>query len=290
MSKRLWTRKGNRDSELRRPAETITIDAEIIQAYLQALGEKGLEEETQKLYRRKLLLFLHFILPECQVGPDTLEAWSKEMGSRYAAATVNMGVSVVNGLLEWMGYRELQWLGRLKKGEKSAPELTRQEYHRLLLAAVSRGDEGGYLLIKTIAATGLFPQEFSKLTVEAVKRGRVDVVSNGVAQSLRVPPCLQRELLAYAGSRGICSGCVFQTRNGNPIQRNDISMRTRRICQYAGLPYSKGTARSLRKLYLETRKEMEKELTAILEQSYDHLLETEQVTVGWPECIEQDED
>lgn len=284
MTKQVLTSKILEERDPARPAaEELTVSDGDVRGYLAALRKKGLGESTQKTYRRKLMMFFRFIQPGGRVGPDTVEAWARWLEAKYSAATVNMCLSVVNGFLEWLGRRDLQWLDRLEKAEKRQPELNRQEYRSLLHAAIDHGDEEDYLLIKTFAATGLFSQEIDKLTVEAVRQGRVDVVSNGVAQSLRVPPSLRQELLSYAERRGIRSGSVFRTKSGNPLRRGDVSIRTRRICGYAGLPCSKGTARSLRKLYIETRRGIEAELSALMEQTYDRLLEMEQESVGWPE-------
>ena len=57
------------------------------------------------------------------------------LAENYAVRSVNSKVSTINALLESMGCREFQVTKQLPAEEFDAPELTRQEYVRMLQTA-----------------------------------------------------------------------------------------------------------------------------------------------------------
>ena len=96
--------------------------------------------------------------------------------------------------MEFAGRRDLQ-AGQIPiNGEVSSPELTRNEYLRLLQAAKLLKKRQTYLLV-LFGTMDLPLRSLSRVTVEAVQEGWVFA-----PRRLRVPPCLRAEPLAYAGS------------------------------------------------------------------------------------------
>ena len=114
----------------------VQITPEKIKAYLETLSGRGRSRETVQMYGAKLRTFYSYLPQDKQVGPDTLAAWrSALLEAGYSPSTVNTHLSAANGLLEHLGRRDLQLVGRLASEPAVQPELTRAEYLRLLQAA-----------------------------------------------------------------------------------------------------------------------------------------------------------
>ena len=261
----------------------VPITPEGIDGFLEHLRAKGRVQGTLNTYRKKLDR-LYQALPEDgkAIRRDTLLNWRKQLAEEgLASETINQSVVAANGYLEYMGAREFQVTEKLGSPDQSTPELTRSEYLRLLSTARSLGREQVYLLVKLFGNTDLPVQELGHVTVEAVRAGMLSVSYSCSKEIIRFPGCLCRELLDYAQSRGIRTGPVFLTRNGKPIDRTNVTVSIRRLCRAAQLPEEKGSPRCLRKLYQATREGIERNITLLVEQAQDRLMEEEQLQVGW---------
>lgn len=80
--------------------------------------------------------FYDYLPPDKQIVLNTLETWRQALlAEGYAPATVNTNISAANGLLDYLGRRDLQLTGQLETETAPQSELTRTEYLRLLSAA-----------------------------------------------------------------------------------------------------------------------------------------------------------
>lgn len=259
----------------------IQINQEEIRGYLDMLRQKGRSQETIRMYEAKLKALVAYLPPSGYLMRGSLLDWRETLLQSYSPRTVNTCLSAANGLLEYLDRRDLQLLGQLETGEELLPELTRAEYLRLLQAAKALGRERTYLLIKVFALIGPQVRELPQITVEAVQAGRVLRADQGARQSARIPSCLQEELLNYIRRTGIRSGPVFITRNGNPLRRTQVTAEICTLCRDAQVDAEKCNPRCLRKLYRTTRENVEHRVHLLAEQSYERMLNTEQLVVGW---------
>ena len=263
----------------------VALSPERIEVFLDALCARGCVGGTAEVYRRGLT-HLYKTLPDAkEIRQGTLSDWKEQLIQEgYAARTVNTFLAAADVYLEESGARAYQISERLKPEEDAAqPELTRNEYLRLLGTARALGRERVYLLVKLFATTGLPLQELTKVTVEAVREGVAIAESNGVEQTIYFPDFLQGELLAYIRRKGILSGPVFLTRSGEPMSRTNVSTGIRQLCTAAQVPEEKGNPRCLRKLYLSARAEIEATVVQLIEQAVQTQLEAEQAIIGWDE-------
>ncbi len=149
----------------------VPLTQESIDSYLEHLRSAGRVQGTIDSYRRKIGR-LYQALPEDgkAIRRDTLLWWREKLAEEGCSPTgINQFIIVVNGYLEYMGARELQMVDRLKSPGELQPELTRNEYLRLLSAARSLGREQAYLLVKVFGNSDLLVQELKNLTVEAAR-------------------------------------------------------------------------------------------------------------------------
>ena len=259
----------------------LEITPELIEAYLAALSERGRTAETVQTYRHNLQALYTWLPEDKRVLRGTLAQWREEMrAEEYAVRTINSRIAAANGLVEFRGLREYQVERPLKPPEAVQPELTRTEYLRLLSTARALGQERTYLLVKVFGTLGLSLQELPKLTVEAAEAGRL---AKAPRQTVRLPECLREELLGYAERAHITGGPIFASREGKPLHRSLVTYSIRALCREARVAEEKGNPRCLRKLYQTTQAGIRANLTLLVEQAHDRILETEQLSIGWRE-------
>ena len=263
------------------PAE-LTVTWEEVCRYLDSLAARGRRRETIQVYRPKLEAFYHFLPEDKRVAADTLELWRAALlREGYSPGTANTHVSAANGLLAYLGRRDLQLIGQLDTEEEIQPELSRTEYLRLLATARNLGRERTYLMVKVFALTGIRVSELNRVTVRAVEEGRVLTACDGRAQYVLIPACLRKELTVYLRRVGITAGPVFVTRSGRPMRRTQVSGEIRTLCRDAWVDGDKSNPRCLRRLYQVTQERIRDSVQILAEQAHERMLEEEQLTVGW---------
>ena len=263
------------------PAE-LTVTWEEVCRYLDSLAARGRRPETIQVYRPKLEAFYHFLPEDKRVAADTLELWRAALlREGYSPGTANTHVSAANGLLAYLGRRDLQLIGQLDTEGEIQPELSRTEYLRLLATARNLGRERTYLMVKVFALTGIRVSELNRVTVRAVEEGRVLTACDGRAQYVLIPACLRKELTVYLRRVGITAGPVFVTRSGRPMRRTQVSGEIRTLCRDARVDGDKSNPRCLRRLYQVTQERIRDSVQILAEQAHERMLEEEQLTVGW---------
>ena len=258
---------------------------EQVDAYLNDLQTRGRTPETIRTYRRNLLLLFEALPESRQLDRRTLARWRDTMLEQgYTPRTVNVRLASANGFLDYLGLRDYQLPMQLKPAEDDIqPELTRNEYLRLLSVARTLDKGRTYFLVKVFAVLGLTVHDLPKLTAEAVEKGVFTTSANRSRQIIRIPNCLQAELLGYLQREGIRSGPVFCTRNGKPICRAAVTACIQQLSRDARVAPEKCNPRCLRKLCQSTRAGVQQSISLLVEQALDRMLEQEQITIGWEE-------
>ena len=260
-----------------RPGRTgLYLTNELELRFLENMREHGRTKGTISSYRRNLSKLRKSLPEDGYLDAGLISNWQEELLEKgYSPSTVNGCTATVNSLLDFAGRRDLQ-AGQLPVEETPLPELTRNEYLRLLQTAKLLEKRQTYLLVLMFGTVDLPLHALSHVTVVAVREGWIFV-----PRRLRVPPCLRAELLAYAADCGIRSGPVFRTRNGTLMDRGNINVRLQSLARDARVLPEKCNPRCLRKLCVATQEGIRANLELLAEQTYDRLLENESLTVGW---------
>lgn len=251
--------------------------------YLEHLQKRGRTPETIRTYRRNLLLLFETLPKSGRLDHRALARWRDAMLEQgYTPRTVNVRLASANGFLDYLGLRDYQLPMQLKPAEDEIqPELTRNEYLRLLSAARALGKERTYFLVKVFAVLGLSVHDLPNLTVKAVEAGTLMATANRSHQIIRIPNSLQAELRDYLQREGIQSGPVFRTRNGKTVNRTAVTGCIQQLARDARVAPEKCNPRCLRKLCQSTRESVQQNISLLVEQALDRLLEQEQLTIGW---------
>ena len=266
----------------RRDSSYYVLTRSDIDLYLQDVASRGCKQGTLENYRRSLLNFFDWLPEGKRVSREKVYEYQEYLIGKYTSRTVNMKMTAINGILGFLDLREYQSTVKASVDDTAIqPELSRNEYLRMLSAAKAIGDERLYLIIKLFGTTDIAVQEFDKVTVEAVRSGTIVTFPNQNRLALRIPACVQSELLEYAKEKGVKSGPIFLTREGRPLGRTTLSNMVPHIARYAKVEENKCTPRCLQKLYAETWDTIKSNVNVMLQMTYDKLLEQEQVIYGW---------
>ena len=265
----------------------LVLTPELIDSFIAHLKEKNYIQGTVNRYEQDLRQFYADLPEEKCLHRDTMSTYREKLRANgYAPRTVNLRISSANSLFRYLGLKEYQLDNQLRPKNDNQPEISRSEYRRLLRTARALGRESEYLLIKLFASTGITILEVPKVTVEAVEAGRIEIQPSNNKQVLRLPRCLQKELLDYAARNGIHRGPIFLSRGGKTMSRTNITQKIHRLCAASGVPEEKGNPRCLKKLYQTTRAGIEANFDLLVEQAMERQLEAEQADVGWEEGTE----
>lgn len=285
MEKQSWSYEvySQPDKELKQYGSGVKLNQQDVDSFIQQMLSNGFKLGTVKQYQYCLNRFYEDLPEDKTVHTDSIDTWRDKMLSEgFAPRTINTSISAVNRLLGYLGRRDLQTTERAKTQEAELPELSRSEYLRMLSTAKNLGKEKAYLLTKVFASMLLPVQELKLLTVEAVKKGLVELAAfGGKVEELPIPAGLQQELLAYARRNNIAVGSIFQTRDGKPMWRTNVTFVIGNLCEEANVPVEKGNPRCLRQLYQQTMAGIEENVARLVKQEYDRLLDCEQAYIGW---------
>ena len=268
------------------PLDSYEMKHEDIQRFLEHLRETGKSNETITKYGRAMEMFYEFLPEDKRIQRGTVLLWKEELlHTGYAVATLNAILSACNLFLSFIDCREFKSDVRFRPQKNKIlepqPELTRNEYLRMLSKARYSEDKRPFLIAQVIACTGVRVFEFPFITVENVKKRHFYIEDHqGASRMIYIPESLRDSLLAFVEKQGIQSGEIFLNEKGNPLSRSQITLMITRIGEMAGLPPEKSTPTCLRKLFVSTWDGIRQNMQVVMEQTFDRQIEQEQRLLG----------
>ena len=241
------------------------INIQMIESFKNNLVEEEKSKCTVEKYVRDIRYFYRFAGGRVIDRAIVLE-YKSELRKSYAVASANSMLAALNAFFHYVGY--LDCCVKLFKIQRKvcSPEeleLTRDEYLRLVKAAVDNGNERLSLILQTICSTGIRVSELKYITVESVTKGTVNVSCKGKNRMIFIVKQLKQLLLKYAKKRGIAEGEIFLTKNGNSISRSSIWREMKAICAKAKVSEKKVFPHNLRHLFARTFYKMEKDIAKL---------------------------
>ena len=203
-------------------------------------------------------------LAASHLPPRTWKELQIERG--YAVSTINIQIAAVNGLLSCLGMEEYR-LRPLRQQRKifcqSQKMMSRSDYQKLVSNAQSRGNQRLALILQTICSTGMRVSELRFITAQAVRQGRAVVYNKGKLREILLPQALRALLSGWMKRKGIVSGPLFVTRNGNPLDRSNLWRQMKSLCKPSGIERQRVFPHNLRRLFARTFYRMEKDIAKL---------------------------
>lgn len=239
------------------------ITEENIREYIKYLQEQEKSSYTIEKYERDIRKFRNALSEEDNFSKEDVKKYKKELQEPYALSSVNSMLTALNGFLKYVGADEACVKVCRQQKRSFLPEekeLTCGEYHQLLEEARKQKKQRLYYILQTLGATGIRISELQYLTVEGVKRGNIVVYAKNKYRYICISRSLRQQLLEYCVRNQIRSGCIFVTRNGTPVHRNNVWAEMKRLSRKAGVRHEKVYPHNLRHLFARTFYEKEKDV------------------------------
>ena len=236
-----------------------------IKKYREYLIEEEKSKNTIDKYMRDINAFTKWIAERDLCKAVILE-YKEHLKLSYAAKSVNSILSSLNSFFEFCEWHNLKV--KLLKIQKQIlanerKELTKDEYERLLNAAISKGNEKLYLLMQTICATGIRVSELQFITIESLKKRKANIDLKGKMRMVIIPNDLCKTLLKYASEQKITTGSVFISKNGKPLNRSNIWKMMQSLCDDANVSNSIVFPHNLRHLFAKRYYSLHKDIVRL---------------------------
>lgn len=217
-----------------------------LENYEAYLSDCRLSDNTVKIYVRAVRCF-YGVSGVASPDADSIDRYVKWMLERYKPSTVNLYSVACNRYLRYAGRPELCIPTRRLAVRRSLENvLTVKEYKLLLQYAQETGRHKYYVLMKTLAGTGIRVGELPFITVENVRKGNALIYHKGRSREIFIADSLQKELLAYCRRAGIREGAVFLGSRGKPITRGAVWQMLSRMADMTGIDKRKVHPHSFR--------------------------------------------
>ncbi len=247
--------------------------------FIESLKAGGRQKQTIRTYRHCIEELYEYLPPDKEIHADTLKEWKKYLKDcGYSDSTVNIRITAANVFLRFCGREEMAAAHEYIASDEAMPEMTRTEYLEFLSAVREMGNAKYYFLIKVFATMDVGIGELKYLTVEACREGMIYMPDG---KKTAIPTCLREELLQYADHERISEGPIFLTRTGTLPDRSNITNAIHRLAVRVGMDPEKCCPSALHRVYLTSQREIMDQVRPICIQSYENLLNAEQMVVGW---------
>ena len=221
---------------------------------------------TVEKYCRDIKAFSAYSGGEC-ITKETVINYKTHLKEKgYAVRSMNSMLASINSLFTFLEWYELKVKAFKLQQQIFCPEekeLTRAEYERLVNSAKAKKNERLSLILQTICGTGIRVSELQYITVEAVNKGEAAVSCKSKTRTVFIVSHLQKKLAKYAKERGISSGAIFVTRNGNPVSRTNIWRDMKSLCKDANINPKKVFPHNLRHLFARVFYGIEKDIAKL---------------------------
>lgn len=221
-----------------------------LKLYQRELVEQELAESTIRTYMRQAERFVRYV-GERKLTRRIVLAYKKQLQEKgYRAGTVNLAVIAVNRYLRFCGEDGCTVKTKRQQGRKSLENvISESEYKQLLLYAQESGREKYYLIMRTLALTGIRVGELKYITVEMLSDGYTLVHNKGKTREIFVPDALARQIASYCEREKIWKGAVFRGCGENPIGRTAVWKMLQHLADMAGVDKRKVHPHSFRHFF-----------------------------------------
>ena len=253
-----------------------------IQAFENDLQLNEKSKATIKKYKSAVQKLAEF-LEGTELTKQRLLEYREYLQAKYKVQTVNGELSAINAFLNFCGWQEYR-IKFLKVQRQAflqeARELSKEEYERLLNAALAKKNERLYLLMLTLGSSGIRISELSYITVETLNNGRAEIHMKGKTRTVILQKELRKKLLKYADGQEIESGCVFRTKSGKPLDRSNICHDMKKLSKEAKVDAGKIFPHNLRHLFARSFYAVEKNLAYLADVLGHSRIETTRIYVA----------
>ena len=237
---------------------------------LKKISDYEKQMRIDELSQRTITKYLHDVEQwlDCQgekISMESMIAYKDLLIEGYSVSSVNSKLISVNRYLKWIGHDELILKTKRMQPKASIDNIiSKDEYNRMLKFARHTNRKKMYLIMRTIALTGIRIGELKYITVNSLKSGVVEVFNKGKYRNIYISVPLAEELLEYCLENEIQEGIVFHGRDRTKgISTVGVWKNMKYIAGKADVPLEKVYPHSLRHLFARTYMERVGDVTEL---------------------------
>ena len=247
--------------------KNVNLTDEMLRKYQDYLRDEERSLATIEKYVRDVRRFMEH-LGDGELSRESVREYKQELKETYKITSANSMLAAVNSFLGFAGREDLKVkLLKVQKAVYSRPEreMTEKEYEGLVRTAKRLGDLRMSMLLQTIGSTGIRISELKFITVESLETGRAEIYNKGKSRVVLLPVELTRLLKKYCRKAGIRIGSIFITRQGNPLDRSNVSKKMKQLARAAGVDAAKVFPHNFRHLFARTFYNIEKDVVRLMD-------------------------
>jgi integrase len=222
-----------------------------LREYSAQLVTEELSERTRIKYVEDIMRYISYCGDANPMKKSSVIQYKQQLLRQYKVSTVNSYLISVNRFLGWLNRADCT-VKTIRAQRKTGLEnvLTFEEYTKLLAHCLKKQREKSYLLLRTLAGTGIRIGELAAITREAAEQKTATVIHKGKSRRIFLSGELSRLLLGYCKNRDITSGIIFRGKRENTaLHPSGVWKSLKRIAAAAGVEADKVYPHSLRHLF-----------------------------------------
>ena len=225
--------------------------------YLESLYEDNRSKQTVATYcccLKKVIAYAKRY-SNCTMNKSMLMQYKQHLEANYKIGSVNNYINSINKYLNYLGldYYCLEYV-RVQQVPSIENVLEKREYDFWIESLIRMANPTTYLIIRTLASTGIRVGELKFVTAETLEAGGVAIVKNKrKVREIFIPEHVLILLQAYCKERGISSGPVFRAKNGqNGLHPSSIWRRIQTSAIKYGIDKEKAHPHNFRHIFAKT--------------------------------------
>lgn len=224
-----------------------------LEEYLEYLKDKELAQRTIDIYLREAGRLTDYLSGKNITKGNMVDYKKYLLSYGYIPTTLNLYIVAANSYLKFLGHSECV-IKCIRVQEKQSLDniISFEEYHELLNYAKESGREKYYVILKTLAMTGIRVSELKFFTVEILNKKALFVSNKQKVREICLPEKLMKELRKYCQEFGIEEGIIFRGDGEKPISRTAVYKMLVKMADMVGIEKGKVHPHSLRHLFAIT--------------------------------------
>lgn len=224
-----------------------------IKKYAEYLKTEELAEGTIQTYLREAERLREFLSGKKITKSRLIEYKKSLLETGNNPSTCNLYIVAVNRYLKYLGHTDymLKTL-RLQARHSLDDMLTIEEYYTLLQYAKESGREKYYMILRTLAMTGIRISELKFFKAEVLEQKVIIVTGKQKTREICLPEKLIQELRKYCLENGVQNGSIFKGQKEKPISRIAVYKMLVKMADMTGIAKEKVHPHSLRHLFAVT--------------------------------------
>lgn len=226
----------------------LPVTEQMIRDFQLDLKKRQMSENTILAYTAGVSQFLNLY---GAISHDSLKLYKCYLLEHYKPQTINLRIRSINSFMEFLRLDENP-ITMVHIQQKSFLEnvISPADYKYLKQCLLRDGDYLYYFIVRTMAATGARISELTKLQIDDVRRGYLDLYSKGSrARRIYIPLQVRRACQIWLNHQNRQSGYLFLNRSGNPVTPAAVRKTLKRFAGLYGLEPSVLHPHSFRHLF-----------------------------------------